>query len=123
MSGFARQVMRAAHVLSLIAMALFTASCSREPGPKGDAGPPGPPGPPGPQGPPGPASQTRVIRVNCLQQSCQATCNVDEVLVTAYCGPTRRPAMFLSEVAASCGVAPSAAANPLVAVCVRFQGQ
>jgi hypothetical protein len=95
-------------------------------GPKGDAGPPGPPGPqglPGPPGPPGPASQVRVIRMTCGVQSCSVACNIDEVLVVAYCGPTRRTPTVLSENSVSCGIVPSAADSPLVAVCARAPSQ
>lgn len=94
-----------------------------ETGPQGPAGPLGPPGPPGPAGPPGRASQTRVLRVNCALQACQVQCDLEEVMVTAYCGSGRKPAIFLTERSASCGVVPSAADSPLVAVCVRSQGQ
>jgi len=93
-------------------------------GAKGDAGPPGPPGPAGlqgPPGPPGPASQTRVIRMNCGVQACTVSCNVDEVLVSAYCGPSRKTPTVLSESSVSCGIVPSAADSPLVAICVRAQ--
>jgi Collagen triple helix repeat (20 copies) len=93
-------------------------------GPKGDAGQQGPAGPQGPSGPPGPAgpaSQTRIVRVNCLSQSCQVSCELDEVLVNAYCGAARKPATFLGENAASCGVTRNASDSPLVAVCVRSQ--
>jgi Collagen triple helix repeat (20 copies) len=116
---------------------ISVASCSQPaPGPKGDPGAQGPPGPQGmqgpvgppgpqglqgPQGAPGVSSQTRVIRVNCGVQSCTATCNVDEVLVAAYCGPARHPATVLGESSVSCGIVPSAADSPLVAICVRTQ--
>ncbi|HEX5508986.1 MAG TPA: hypothetical protein VFX37_10825 [Pseudolabrys sp.] len=40
------------------------------------------------------------------------------MLVTAYCGVTRKPATFLTEKSVSCGVVPNAADSPLVAVCV-----
>ena len=46
------------------------------------------------------------------------TCHDDEVLVTAYCGPTRKAATFLDERGASCGFEPNPANDPLVAVCV-----
>jgi hypothetical protein len=129
-------------LLSVIAVSLCVMSCGQEPkGPRGDTGPPGPPGlmgeagtqgpagsqgpqgRPGPAGPPGPASQTRVMRVNCALQSCQVQCDVEEVLVTAYCGVSRKPALFLGEKSASCGLAPNSAESPLVAVCVRSQAQ
>jgi hypothetical protein len=60
----------------------------------------------------------RVVRSNCLSGDCTVICRDDEVLVTAYCGPTRNTAMFLAERAASCGVDVTAANRPLVAVCV-----
>jgi hypothetical protein len=77
----------------------------------------------GPPGPPGPASQTRIIRVNCALQSCTTQCEQEEVLVTAFCGIKRRPVTFLTENSVSCGVTPSPADNPLVAVCVRATNQ
>ena len=134
--------MRTVQSLPIVMIALCLVGCGQNAkGPKGDAGAPGPPGPmgeagpqgpagqqgpagpTGPAGPPGPASQTRIIRVNCALQSCQVQCNADEVLVTAYCGPGRKPAMYLSQVSASCGLASSTAESPLVAVCVRSQEQ
>jgi hypothetical protein len=45
------------------------------------------------------------------------------VMVTAYCGPSRHAATFLSENSASCGLTPSNADSPLVAVCVRAHAQ
>jgi hypothetical protein len=90
------------------------------PGAKGDQGPPGPPGPagpPGPVGPPGPASSVRILRKDCIAATCIAECASNEVLVTAYCGPTRARANFLTERSASCGVIPNATNSPLVVVC------
>jgi hypothetical protein len=132
--------MHPARSVAVMAISFCLVGCGQGPqGPKGEAGAPGtvgkagqqgPPGLPGsiglpgPDGPTGLASSTRVIRVNCaLQQSCQADCSADEVLVTAYCGAERKSAMFLSEVSASCGAVPSTADGPLIAVCVRSQGQ
>jgi hypothetical protein len=93
-------------------------------GPKGDVGavgpegPPGPPGPIGQQGPAGPPSPSiRVIKSDCMS-GCTIQCQDDEVLVTAYCGPTRNQAQFLGEKGASCGSAGTASNGPLVAVCV-----
>ena len=67
-------------------------------GPKGDPGVAGPPGPVGPAGPPGPQGQQgppspsiRVVRNNCLSGECTASCRGDEVLVSAYCGPSHAP--------------------------------
>jgi hypothetical protein len=133
------------HIIGIIRMAAAivilacVAGCGQAgpPGPKGDAGPPGPAGPmgeagpaglqgpAGPQGAPGSPGQSasiRVIRQPCLTGACTAQCNVSEVLVTAYCGPTRRAAKFLTENSASCGVVPSPANSPLVAVCAAASG-
>jgi hypothetical protein len=132
--------MRISGLLPAAVLSLLLASCGGSPPPatpgppgpqgpqgaKGDVGPPGPPGPQGltgPQGPPGQASQVRVIRMTCGVQSCSVACNIDEVLVSAYCGPTRRAATVLSENSVSCGIVPSAADSPLVAVCARAPSQ
>ncbi len=130
-------------VITVVALALCVAGCGQAPpGAKGDAGPPGPAGspgpmgeagpqgpqgspgsqgPPGPPGPPGPAAQTRVLRVNCTPQSCQAACEADEVLLTAYCGVGHGAATFPAEKSASCPPPRNAAKNPLVAFCLRIQ--
>jgi hypothetical protein len=97
------------------------------PGPKGDQGPPGetgPEGPPGPLGPRGeqgsPSPTIRVVRSSCLTSGdCPIECHQNEVLVTAYCGPTRNPATFLGERQASCGVEAATANAPAVGVCVQ----
>ena len=96
------------------------------PGPQGDpgvAGPPGPvgpAGPPGPQGEPGPPSPTlRVIRNNCLGGTCTAGCRGDELLVSAYCGPSRSQPTFLDERQVSCGIEANTANGPVVAFCVQ----
>jgi hypothetical protein len=126
--------MRAAHLALAMALLTALAGCSKGPqgdpgpagpqGPKGDVGPMGPPGPPGPAGPQGekgaagpPSPSVRVVKSDCVS-SCQVQCQDNEVLVTAYCGPTRNAAQFLGERAASCGPERSAANTPLVAVCV-----
>jgi len=83
------------------------------PGPKGDAGPAGPVGAKGDTGPAGPPS-VRVVRSDCASGSCTVECREDEVLVTAYCGPKRTPALFVKEGSASCGPPDT----PLIAVCV-----
>jgi hypothetical protein len=58
-----------------------------------------------------------------MLQSCVVNCEMNEILVAAYCGASRRAATFLTEISASCGIAPSAATSPLVAVCVRTDSQ
>lgn len=96
------------------------------PGAKGDAGAAGPPGPVGPAGPPGPQGEqgppsptVRVIRKTCLSSGdCAASCRGDEVLVSAYCGPSRNQATFVGERQVSCGANLTAANTPLVAICV-----
>jgi hypothetical protein len=126
--------MTVARLAGVLALSFLIASCGEGPrGPKGDPGatgtsgakgdagamgPAGPQGPPGPPGPPGPASEVRIVRSDCVATTCIAECNSNEVLVTAYCGPSRSPANFLTERSASCGVVPSASDSPLVAVCV-----
>jgi hypothetical protein len=59
-----------------------------------------------------------VVHSNCLQGNCTIACRENEVLVTAYCGPNRNAATFLTERSASCGVAANADNGPLTAVCV-----
>lgn len=130
--------MRAPHLAITVALLLAVsgslAGCGKGPqgdqgpagpqGPKGDAGPAGPAGPPGPPGPAGPQGQAgppspsiRVVKSDCVL-GCTVQCQDDEVLVAAYCGPTRNQAQFLGEKGASCGPTGSAANTPLVAVCV-----
>jgi hypothetical protein len=115
--------MRAAHLVLAFALLSGLAGCGKGPqgdtgpaGPKGDAGPAGPAGPKGDVGPAGPANlyRVRIVRSDCASGSCTVECLEDEVLVTAYCGPTRTPALFSKERNASCGPPDT----PLVAVCV-----
>jgi hypothetical protein len=95
-------------------------------GAKGDTGPPGPqgeagaPGPAGPAGPPGASglSAIRTIRANCDATSCAAQCNGDEILLAAYCGPTRNAATFMGERSASCRLR-TPPNNPLVVACAK----
>jgi hypothetical protein len=42
--------------------------------------------------------------------------------ITAYCGSSRKPANFLSENSASCGLTPTDSDGPLVAVCLEPPG-
>jgi len=127
--------MKFLRILMMIFLCVALTACGQKPqqGPKGDPGPPGPQGekgdtgpagpagsvgPQGPQGPAGPASAIRIIQKSCVSDTCVAECNANEIMVTAYCGVTRKPASFLTERSVSCGVVPSAANSPLVAVCV-----
>lgn len=122
-------------ILTATVLCVAVAACSKAPekGAKGDPGPAGPqgekgetgvqgpPGIAGPQGPagtPGPASAVRIITKNCSSEACTAVCADNEVLVSAYCGPTRNAATFLAERSASCGLIANSSASPLVAVCV-----
>jgi hypothetical protein len=66
-------------------------------GPMGDQGPPGPKGPRGDAGPPGPASGIRIVRSNCDETTCRVQCGENEMLLTAYCGPKRNPAIIPTE--------------------------
>ena len=131
--------MRSVRFIVVIAVSLTAASCDQPttssrgdvgsagpPGPIGDEGPQGPrgvPGGQGPEGPPGPfgdATPTRLIRQNCDPRSCTVRCNVDEVLMGAYCGVKHNSVTFLTENTVSCE--PRSPANsPLVAVCVKSQ--
>ena len=85
-------------------------------GPVGDQGPPGPKGPPGDAGPPSTTSGIRIVRSICDETSCRVQCSENEMLLTAYCGPNRNPAIIPTERAATCR-SPVPANNPLVAVC------
>jgi len=126
--------MRATHLAVTVVLLAALAGCGKGPqgdagpagpqGPKGDVGPAGPIGPPGPAGPQGPQGQAgppspsiRVVKSDCVS-GCTVQCGDNEVLVTAYCGPTRNPAQFLGERGASCGPTATPSNAPLVAVCV-----
>ena len=85
-------------------------------GPMGDQGPPGPKGPRGDAGPAGSASGIRIVRSNCDETTCRVQCGENEMLLTAYCGPKRNPAIIPTERAATCRN-PMPVNSPLVAVC------
>src|ERR1700735_3720894 len=97
--------MRAAHlaftVILLTGIACGLGACGT--GPHGDDGPPSP--------------SVRVVKSDCTS-GCTVQCQENEILVTAYCGPTRNAAQMLGERGASCGPVASPANAPLVAVCV-----
>ena len=88
-------------------------------GPVGDQGPPGPKGPPGDAGPPSTTSGIRIVRSNCDETTCRVQCGDNEMLLTAYCGPSRNTAIIPTERAATCR-SPVPANNPLVAVCAQM---
>jgi hypothetical protein len=85
-------------------------------GPMGDQGPPGPKGPQGDAGPPSTTSGIRIVRSNCDETACRVQCGENEMLLTAYCGPKRNPAIIPTERAATCRN-PMPVNSPLVAVC------
>jgi len=126
--------MRFGWFMAVLTVCVGLAACSEspQPGQRGPQGPPGPQGeqgaagapgvqgpqgPPGPPGPPGRSATVRIIRHACGDGACTAQCERNEVLVTAFCGTTRRAAEYLTENTASCGADPSARDSPLVAVC------
>ena len=100
-------------------------------GPAGVAGAQGPQGPAGQQGlqglqgaagPPGQGSPIRVVRSDCDSTGCTVACSEGEFLLTAYCGPTRRLAIFPSEHSASCQ-RHDTENSPLVAACAMVSPQ
>jgi hypothetical protein len=95
------------------------AGAKGEAGQPGLAGPAGPAGTAGPQGRQGPQSPTlRVVRASCLHSGpCTAGCRGDEVIVIAYCGPSRIAPTYTSEQQASCRIDAFAANSPLVVIC------
>jgi hypothetical protein len=105
-------------ILITIALAGMLMTWDGPKGPTGDQGPAGAKGPTGDPGPPGQESDLRIIRSNCDQTSCTAQCGVNEMLLTAYCGPKRNAAIIPTERTATCRT-PVPANNPLVAVCAR----
>ena len=88
-------------------------------GPMGDQGPPGAKGPRGDAGPPSLASGIRIVRSNCDETTCRAQCGENEMLLTAYCGPNRNPAIIPTERAAT-RRNPMPANSPLVVVCAQM---
>lgn len=138
--------MRLVVLMRVVTLAVFLASCSQEPGPKGDpgatgpqgakgdTGPPGPQGAkgdtgppglvglagvPGPQGPPGtPGSQIRIVEEGCDSDDCSIACNEGEFLLTAYCGTERKAPLYDSDGSASCRKR-TAANGLIVAACLR----
>ena len=114
---------RTARTLMAIVLAAGLAACGNgAPGEKGDPGPPGPQGAKGDAGPRGPAGPAtggmRIVRASCDATNCAAQCADDEVLLIAYCGAMRNPAVFPSERAASCRTR-GPANSPLVAACAK----
>jgi hypothetical protein len=88
-----------------------------EPGARGEPGPRGERGPPGPRGPAGEAG-IRIIRHDCPGGNCDVRCDDSEVLLTAYCGIGRTPAVYTSDSSAICR-SRSTARVQIVAACVK----
>lgn len=86
-------------------------------GAKGDPGPRGERGPPGPAGRPGDAG-IRILRQDCPGGNCDIRCEDNEVMLTAYCGIGRTPAVFTSDSSAICR-SRSTAKVQVVAACVK----
>jgi hypothetical protein len=126
MLPFHRRRGNAMHVVrTLIAIALAAAlmGCGQgQPGPKGDPGPPGPPGAKGDPGPPGAPLGVRMVRSNCDATNCTVQCGEDELLLTAYCGARRNPAVMPTERSATCR-SPVPANSPVVAICMKIPPQ
>jgi hypothetical protein len=70
----------------------------------------------GDAGPPSTTSGIRIVRSNCDETTCRVQCSENEMLLTAYCGPKRNPAIIPTERAATCRN-PMPVNSPLVAVC------
>ena len=118
--------MPAPRILLAIVLAVSVAGCGQQPeAAKGDPGPPGPQGQKGEKGDsglPGPPSGIRLVRANCDAANCAAQCNLDEVLLTAWCGIARNAAIFPSERSASCRIR-GPANSPLFVACAKPASQ
>ena len=82
-----------------------------DPGPRGERGPPGPAGRAGDPG-------IRILRQDCPGGNCDIRCEDNEVMITAYCGIGRTPAVFTSDSSAICR-SRSTAKVQVVAACVK----
>ncbi|HEY6257297.1 MAG TPA: hypothetical protein VIY51_16055 [Xanthobacteraceae bacterium] len=116
---------RASRTLIAIVLAVGLVGCSKsgqgEQGEKGDPGPAGPPGPKGDAGPPGrpgASGSMHIVRASCDAAGCTAQCTDDEVLLIAYCGATRNPAIFPTERSASCRLR-NPTNSPIIAACAK----
>jgi hypothetical protein len=93
---------------------LSPADIARLKGPSGERGPAGPAGPRGPAG----DSGVRIVRTDCSAGNCTAECADDEVLLNAYCSPSRTPVAYPTEHSAACRPAPRGKVE-VVAACVK----
>jgi hypothetical protein len=99
---------RSRHPLLAIVLALSLVGCGQsQPGSKGDPGPPG-------LGLP-----VRLIKAECDPRSCTVECAEDELLLSAYCGPKRNPAVRPTARSATCRNQ-VAANSPVVAACMKM---
>jgi hypothetical protein len=94
---------------------LTDAEIARLTGPRGEPGQPGPPGARGPAGDPG----VRVLRVDCGTAGCAAECAPDEILLGAYCSPSRGPVAYPTEHSAACRPSGARVRVEVVAACVK----
>ena len=69
-----------------------------------------------PQGAPGSGASVRVVSATCDAASCVVACNKGEILLMAYCGRRKTPAVFPTPDSASCH-RHEPASNPLIAAC------
>ena len=117
--------MRALSMTVALLAALSLASCSKE-GEKGDVGEKGEPGPPGPQGNKGdkgdkgdPGTPGTTLRVVAAQSS-SASCEADEVMISAYCSGTFNAYPLVPlENGARCGNNPRSTTLRVTIVCAK----
>ena len=77
------------------------------PGPKGDPGAAGPPGPPGPAGSQGTGS-AQGPRVRALVGHVKASCDTDEIMISAYCVGDNTTLRMVETTGAQCDGDPNA---------------
>ena len=121
--------MRALSMTVVLLAALSLAGCSKEvevKGEKGDVGEKGEPGPPGPQGNKGdkgdkgdPGTPGTTLRVVAAQSS-TASCEADEVMISAYCSGTFNAYPLIPlENGARCGNNPRSTTLRVMIVCAK----
>jgi hypothetical protein len=87
-------------------------------GPKGERGPAGPAGQAGARGPAGDPG-VRLVRSDCAAGNCTAECAGDEILLSAYCSPSRSPVAYPTEHSAACRSLGGRARVEVVAACIK----
>jgi Collagen triple helix repeat (20 copies) len=119
--------MRALSMTVVLLAALSVAACSQEvKGEKGDVGEKGEPGSPGPQGAKGdkgdkgdPGTPGTTLRVVAAQSS-TASCEADEVMISAYCSGTFNAYPLVPlENGARCGNNPRSTTLRVTIVCAK----